>query len=158
MRRRSGAALGTLAAPFAAIASFALYLWGTIGQPFGWTAAERAWGRRFEAIGLWRAITDIPRQFEGNAGVARDVACFFLYVALLAASYRRGVPRGWVLAGALVVVLPTFSGSFHSIGRFGLLAPAVVWGAALVFRSRWAYAVCAALLVAGVATLPLVFP
>jgi hypothetical protein len=63
-----------------------------------------------------------------------------------------------VLAGALVVVLPTFSGSFHSIGRFGLLAPAVIWGGALVVRRRWVYAVAAVLLVAGVATIPLVFP
>jgi hypothetical protein len=63
-----------------------------------------------------------------------------------------------VLAGALVVVLPTFSGSFHSIGRFGLLAPALFWAAALAAPRRWVYAVSAGLLVAGVATLPLVFP
>jgi hypothetical protein len=157
-RRRSGAAIGALAAPFAALASFAVYLWLTIGQPLGWTHAERAWGRRFEVLGLVHAISDVPREFAGNAGIVRDIACFLLYLGLLAAAYRRGVPRGWVLAGAVIVVLPTFSGSFHSIGRFGLLAPAVFWGAALVVRRRWIYAVCAALLVAGVATLPLVFP
>ncbi len=157
-RRRSGAAIGALAAPFAAIASFAVYLWLTIGQPFGWTHAERAWGRRFELLGLVHAITDVPREFAGNAGIVRDIACFLLYSALLAVAYRRGVPRGWVLAGALIVVLPTFSGSFHSIGRFGLLAPAIVWGGALVVRGRWVYVVSALLLVAGVATLPLVFP
>jgi hypothetical protein len=157
-RRRSGVAYGALAAPFAALASFAFYLWRTIGQPFGWTHAEQAWGRRFQVLGLVHAITDLPREFGGNAGIARDAACFILYLVLLAIAYRRGVPRGWVLAGALVVVLPTFSGSFHSIGRFGLLAPALFWAAALAAPRRWVYAVSAGLLVAGVATLPLVFP
>jgi hypothetical protein len=157
-RRRNGAAVGALVAPLAALASFAVYLGLTIGQPFGWTHAERAWGRRFELLGLVHAVTDIPREFAGNAGIVRDVACFVLYVALLVVAYRHGVPRGWVVAGALVVVLPTFSGSFHSIGRFGLLAPAVIWGAALLVRGRWVYAVSAVLLAAGVATLPLVFP
>ena len=157
-RRRSGAAIGALVAPLAALASFAVYLWLTTGQPFGWTHAEQAWGRRFQVLGLVHAVTDVPREFAGSAGIARDVASFVLYVALLVVAHRRGVPRGWVLAGAVVVVLPTFSGSFHSIGRFGLLAPAVFWGAALVVRRRWVYAVSAALLVAGVATLPLVFP
>jgi hypothetical protein len=157
-RRRSGASLGALAAPFAALGSFALYLWRTLGQPFAWTHAERAWGRRFEPLGLIRAITDVPREFAGNPGIARDLACLLLYLALLGVAYRRGVPRSWVLAGALVVVVPTFSGSFHSIGRFGLLAPAVVWGGALVADRRWIYAASAALLVASVATLPFVFP
>lgn len=157
-RRRSGAAIGALVAPVAALASFAAYLWLTIGQPFGWTHAERAWGRRFEPSGLLRAVTDVPREFAGNVGIVRDVACFVLYVALLVVAYRGGVPRGWVLAGALVVVLPTFSGSFHSIGRFGLLSPAVFWGAALVVRRRWVYGLSALLLAAGVATLPFVFP
>jgi hypothetical protein len=63
-----------------------------------------------------------------------------------------------VLSGALVVVLPTFSGSFHSIGRFGLLAPAIFWGAAQVVRSRWVFAISGIFLIAGVATLPLLFP
>jgi hypothetical protein len=157
-RRRSGASLGALAAPFAALGSFALYFWRTLGQPFAWTHAERAWGRRFEPLGLIRAITDVPREFAGNPGIARDIACLLLYLALLGVAYRRGVPRSWVLAGALVVVVPTFSGSFHSIGRFGLLAPAVVWGGALVADRRWIYAASAALLVASVATLPFVFP
>ena len=157
-RRRSGASLGALAAPFAAIGSFALYLWLTLGQPLAWTHAERAWGRRFQPLGFVHAVSDVPREFAGNAGVARDIACFLLYLGLLAIAYRRGVPRGWVAAGALVVVLPTFSGSFHSIGRFGLLAPGLFWGAAVVAERRWVYAASAALLAAGVATLPFVFP
>lgn len=157
-RRRSGSALAAIVAPFAALGSFALYLWRTIGDPLGWTHAERAWGRRFELLGLWHAIEHVPREFAGNPGVIRDIVCFALYVALLGGAWRRGVPRGWVVAGLLVVILPTFSGSFHSIGRFGLLAPAIVWGAALCLRRSWVYAASAALMIAGVATLPLVFP
>jgi mannosyltransferase PIG-V len=157
-RARSGVALGAILAPFAALGSFAFYLWRTLGDPLAWTHAERAWGRQFQALGLVHAIENVPRQFAGNAGIVRDIACFALYLVLLVVAYRRGVPRLWVLAGALVVVLPTFSGSFHSIGRFGLLAPAVVWGAALCVRRPAVYLVSAALMVAGVVTLPLVFP
>jgi hypothetical protein len=157
-RERSGRALAAVAAPAAALGSFALYLQRTIGDPLGWTSAERAWGRHFSTLGLVRALRNVPQQFAGNQGIARDVACFLLYLALLAIAYRRGVPRSWVLSGALVVVLPTFSGSFHSIGRFGLLAPAIFWGAAQVVRSRWVFAISGIFLIAGVATLPLLFP
>lgn len=157
-RARSGVALGAILAPAAALGSFALYLWRTIGDPVAWTHAERAWGRQFEPFGLVHAVEAVPRSFAGNPGIVRDVGCFVLYLVLLALAARRGVPRSWVLAGVLVVLLPTFSGSFHSLGRFGLLAPAIVWGAALTVRSRWVYVVSAALMVAGVATLPLLFP
>lgn len=156
--RRSGTALGAVAAPFAALASFALYLWRTLGDPLAWTHAERAWGRRFTPLGLVRAVADAPHAVAANPWVVRDIACFAAYLVLLVAARRAGVPRGWVAAGALVVLLPTFSGSFHSIGRFGLLAPAVVWGAAACIRRRSLYLVSAALMVAGTATLPLAFP
>jgi hypothetical protein len=159
-RARTGAAYGALLAPVAAVGAFALYLGHTLGDPLAWTQAERAWGRKFELLGFVRAVELIPQQFHGNGGVARDVACFLVYAVLLAIGWRRGVPRLWVLAALVVVVLPTFSGSFHSIGRFGLLAPAVVWGAAQAIRSRpaLAYGVSAGLMVAGVATLPYFFP
>jgi hypothetical protein len=157
-RARSGVAAGALLAPLAALGSFAFYLWRTLGDPLAWTHAERAWGRKFEPVGLLRAIERVPHEFAANGGVVRDIVCFAAYIVLLAFAYRRGVPLLWVLSGALVVVLPTFSGSFYSIGRFGLLAPAVVWGAALLVRSRLVYVASAALMVAGVATLPLFFP
>ena len=157
-RVHTGPAYAAVLAPFAALAGFAAYLWWTIGDPLGWTHAERAWGRRFQPLGIVRAVQNLPREVTANAGTVRDVVCFVVYAALLAVAWRRGVPRAWVLAGVLVVALPTFSGSFHSLGRFGLLAPAVLWGAALAARGRWVYAVSAALLVAGVATLPFVFP
>jgi hypothetical protein len=157
-RARSGVALGAILAPLAGLGSFALYLGRTLGDPLAWTHAERAWGRRFEPLGLVRAIENVPREFAGNPGVVRDIVCFALYLVLLGVAYRSGVPRLWVLAGLLVVVLPTFSRSFHSIGRFGLLAPAVAWGAALCVRRRAVYVISAALMVAGVATLPFFFP
>jgi hypothetical protein len=157
-RARSGIALGAILAPLAAVGSFALYLGLTLHDPFAWTDAERAWGRRFEPLGLVRAVDHVPREFAANGAVVRDIVCFAAYLVFLAIAYRRGVPRLWVLGGVLVVVLPTFSGSFYSIGRFGMLAPAVVWGAALCLRSRAVYAASAALMVAGVATLPLFFP
>jgi hypothetical protein len=46
------------------------------------------------------------------------------------------VGRAWVLGGALVLVLPLFSGSLESEARFGLLALPVYWGLALVSRRR----------------------
>jgi len=85
-----------------------------------------------------------------------------VYLALLFAALRAGAPRTWVAAGAIVAILPTFSGSFHSIGRFGLLAPAVFWGLGAVGGSRRAdtaiRAVSAVLLVGGTVSLAWVFP
>lgn len=161
-RERRGLAVGALLAPAAALGSFALYLQLHLHDPLAWTHAERAWGRKFTPLGLYRAIESIPQTFGGNAWVARDIAFFAIYVVLLALAYRHGVPRLWVLAGALIVVLPTFSGSFHSDARFGLLAPAVFWGLAAAGERarvdtaiRW---VSAMLLVGGTLSLAYVFP
>ncbi|MEN3342521.1 MAG: hypothetical protein V7644_1925 [Actinomycetota bacterium] len=157
-----GLALGAALAPVAALASFALYLGLALHDPLGWTHAERAWGRRFTPLGLLRAVEGLPRAVAGNAWVLRDVVFFLVYLGLLVAARRAGAPLAWVAAGAVVVVLPTFSGSFHSIGRFGLLAPAAFWGLAALGGSRRTdlliRAASAALLVAGVLTLPFVFP
>lgn len=157
-RSRRGVAWGAVAAPFAALGSFALYLGATLHDPLAWTHAERAWGRRFTPLGLARAIAGVPQAFASNAWVVRDIAYFALYLALLALAYRAGAPLAWIAAGALIVVLPTFSGSFHSINRFGLLAPAVFWGLAALPRPRVVAAVAGCLLVVTVATLPLMFP
>jgi len=55
-----------------------------------------------------------------------------------------------------------FSGSFNSIARFGLLAPAVIWGLATLGRSSRADAVIRglsiALLAGATAAIPLAFP
>lgn len=157
-RAGTGAAWGALLAPFAAIASFALYLWWTIDDPFAWTHAERAWGRRFTPLGVVRAVQNVPRAFDGNPWIVREIVCLVLYLVLLYAAYRFGAPRLWVLAGAAIVLLPTFSGSFDSISRFGLLAPAIFWGLATVARQRVVLALSCVLLVGAVVALPYAFP
>jgi hypothetical protein len=61
-----------------------------------------------------------------------------------------------------VVVLPTFSGSFNAIARFGLLAPAVFWGLAALGASRRAdraiRCLSVVLLIAATVHLSFVFP
>jgi hypothetical protein len=160
--RSRGIALGAVLAPVAALASFAVYLQLTLHDAFAWTHAERAWGRKFTPLGLYQAIEHLPSALDGNAWVARDVAFFVLYVALLWSGWRFGVPLAWVAAAVPIVVLPVFSGSFHSVGRFGLLAPALFWGlAATGERLRVDRAIrilSAALLVGGTVSLAYVFP
>jgi hypothetical protein len=160
--KQRGFAFGAVLAPFAALGSFALYLGLTLHDPLAWTHAERAWGRQFTPLGIIRAIRDLPRAAEGNPWVLRDVAFLLVYLALLWAAVRANVPRSWVAASAIVVVLPTFSGSFHSIGRFGLLAPAAFWGLGALGTSRRTdtaiRAASAMLLVGGTVSLAWVFP
>jgi hypothetical protein len=71
-------------------------------------------------------------------------------------------PRAWLAAGLAVVALPLFSGTFTSIGRFGLLAPAVFWGLAWSGGRRridiGIRALSLVLLAAAAATIPLAFP
>ncbi len=160
--RQRGIAFGAVLAPFAALGSFALYLGLTLHDPLAWTHAERAWGRQFTPLGLVRAMQDLPRAISGNAWVLRDVALLLAYLLLLWLARRAGTPRAWIAAGAVVVVLPTFSGSFHSIGRFGLLAPALYWGLGTLGSSRRAdtaiRSLSALLLVGSTVSLAWVFP
>jgi hypothetical protein len=160
--QKRGLAFGAVIAPFAALGSFALYLGVTLHDPLAWTHAERAWGRQFTPLGLITAIRTLPNAVGGNPWVLRDVACLLVYIALLWAALRTGTPRTWIVAGAIVAILPIFSGSFNSIGRFGLLAPAVFWGLAALGAPRRAdaaiRAVSAALLVGGTVSLAWVFP
>ena len=92
----------------------------------------------------------------------RDVVCFFLYLGLLYAARRAGLPNVWLAAAEAVVILPIFTGAFDSIGRFGLLAPPLFWGLASLTRNRRAdwlvRAVSVALLVLGTVSLVYVFP
>ena len=68
----------------------------------------------------------------------------------------------WLLSGLAIVVLPLFSGSFDSVSRFGLLAPALFWGLAALGRdprvNRLILTVSLPLLAAAIVTLPLRFP
>jgi len=131
-----GLALGAVLAPVAALASFPAYLGFVLHDPFAWSDAEHAWGRRFSPLGFVRAITHLPGMLAQNPWLVRDVVCFFVYLVLLAAARRAGTPHPWLIGGAAVVVLPLFSGAFTAIGRFGLLVPPVFWGLAWLGRHR----------------------
>jgi hypothetical protein len=162
LRRRSAESFGAAAAPFAAAAAFPLYLDRVLHDPLAWSQAERAWGRHFSVLGFVHAIEHLGGAFSADAWVVRDVAASLLYLVLLAAAARAGAPSTWLAAGLAVVALPLFSGAFSSIGRFGLLAPAVFWGLAWSGRRpRVDLAIrvlSVVLLAAAAATIPLAFP
>jgi hypothetical protein len=157
-----GAAAGAVLTPAAALASYPLYLSRVLHDPLAWQRAEQAWGRRFRPSGTLAAVEQLPATLTANGWLVRDVVAFALYLALLAVAWHAGSPRAWLLAGVGIVVLPTFSGAFESIGRFGLLAPPLYWGLAILGRTRRAdRAVRAAslvLLAGATLTLPYVFP
>lgn len=161
-RRPTPRALGAAVAPLAAAAAFPLYLDRVLRDPLAWTQAERAWGRHFSLLGAFHALLHLGGAFSADAWVVRDAAATILYLVLLAAAARAGAPRAWLAAGLAVVVLPLFSGSFTSIGRFGLLAPPVIWGLAWLGRRRRVdlavRVLSVMLLVAATVTIPLVFP
>ena len=93
-----------------------------------------------------------------------DVGAVFcgLYLVALAVAWRAGVPFAWIAFGALLVVVPPFSGSFAADARFGLLALPAYWGLARLGRSRVVdYSirlVSPPLLAAGVVSLVFWFP
>jgi hypothetical protein len=157
-----GLALGAVLAPAAALASFPLYLDRVLHDPLAWSQAQRAWGRRFSPLGFVHAFANLGHALGGNEWLTRDVVAALAYLFLLAAAARMGVGWPWLVSGLAVVVLPVFSGDFDSIGRFGLLAPAILWGLAwLGRRPRVDLVIRVAslvLLVGAVATVPFVFP
>lgn len=160
--RARGVAIGAVLAPVAAIGSFSLYLWQVLGNPMAWSQSQRAWGRELSPFGLVNAIGGLGRAFAHDAWVTRDVAAVVVYLVLLAAAARAGVSWPWLLSGLAIVVLPLFTGSFDSIDRFGLLAPAVFWGLAALGRDprlhRLILGVSVPLLAAAIVVLPLRFP
>ncbi|MBV8258003.1 MAG: glycosyltransferase family 39 protein [Actinobacteria bacterium] len=167
-RRRSldpqarGAALGAILAPAAALLAYPAYLKNVIHDPHAWQQAQQGWGRHFHALGIVKAIEHLPNAIAYDHWLVRDVVAVVLYLALLAVAARAGLPRMWILAGVVVVILPPFSGAFDSISRFGLLVPAVFWGLAVLGRDKrvdWGIRVLSVgLLIGAVATLPYVFP
>lgn len=167
-RRRSmspferGVALGAICAPVAALASYPLYLGSVLHDPLAWSQAERSWGRAFSPLGFVGTIVHLPHAVAGTPWLLRDVAAFILYAALLVAARRAGTPPAWLAGAVAVVALPVFSGSFESIGRFGLLALPVFWGLAWVGRNpvadRAIRGAAIVLLPALTATIPFVFP
>lgn len=160
--RARGLALGAVLAPVAAIGSFSLYLGSVLGDPMAWSQAQRAWGRAFSPLGVVHAVDGLGRAFAHDAWVTRDVVAVALYLVLLAAAARAGVGWPWLLSGLAVVVLPLFSGSFDSVDRFGLLAPAAFWGLAALGRdpraNRLILGLSVPLLAAAIVVLPLRFP
>ena len=127
---QGGAALAAVLAPFAALASFSFYLGTIVHDPLAWSHAQSAWGRQFRISGAVQAFAHLPAALTQNPWLARDLACFFLYLGLLYAASRLGTPITWLAAAAAVVVLPVFTGTFQSLSRFGLLAPPLFWGLA----------------------------
>jgi hypothetical protein len=160
--RTRGLALGAVLAPAAGLAAYPLYLARALHDPLAWNHAEQVWGRRFTPLGVVHAFQNLPTQSAQNYAVVRDVAAVLLYLALLAAARRARVPTGWLLAGTGIVILPIFSGTFESTGRFGLLAPAIFWGLANLGRraraDRMILALSMVLLVAATTTIPFMFP
>jgi hypothetical protein len=161
-RRRGGTALGAVLAPIAALASFPLYLGHALHDPGAWSQAETAWGRKFGPGGPLHAVTSLPGLVAHTPLLARDVVFFGVYLLLLAAAWRAGVPRAWIAAGAAMVALPVASGSFESDGRFGLLALPVYVGLAALARGRRTELAlrigCLVLLAAATVTIPEAFP
>jgi hypothetical protein len=157
-----GAALAAILAAPAALASYSLYLARVLHDPLAWSEAERAWGRQFRFTGAYRAFAHLPTALGNTPWLVRDVVFFFLYLGLLYAGRRVGVPLGWLAAGAAIVILPVFSGAFDSIGRFGLLAPPLFWSLAGLTpdarTERLVRALFLVLLVLGTASLVYVFP
>ena len=160
--RERGLALGAALSPVAALASYPLYLAYALHDPFAWSKAQSQWTRHFSPLGFVGSLQHLPAAFDHSAWVVRDLGALALYLVLLLVARRSGVPLAWVLAGAVAVVLPVFSGAFISVARFGLLVPPVFWGLARLGQDRradWAIRLLSvALLVAATTTIPLSFP
>jgi hypothetical protein len=161
-RTRTQAVAALLAGP-AALVSFSLYLWHTVGSPVAWSKAEVAWGRSFSIDGPVRAIHELfVAPAHHNEWIYRDAAFCLLYLGLLGAAAWARVPWPWLLCGAAMVVLPLGTGTFTSDGRFGLLALPVFWGLGALGRNavvnRFVLTVSPILLAAAVLTLRARFP
>ena len=160
--QRGRAIAAVLAGP-AALSSFLLYLQWDLGNARAWGQAEELWGRSFRLLGPLRAIERLPQLVGTNPWLVRDAALLVVYLGLLVIAARRtSLGPAWILAGAFVLVLPLFSGTVESEGRFGLLALPVYWGAASFAPSpRLERALRFGLLALGVGavlTLPFVWP
>lgn len=160
---RRGRAVAAVAAAPAALLAFMGYLQWALGDAGAWSRAEQPWGRSFGLDGPLRAVEHLPRLISTEPLLARDAVLLALAIALLVrAATRTALPREWIVAGALVIVLPIFSGTIESAGRFCLMALPCYWGAgALELSPRGEKAVragCLVALFAGVVSVPFVWP
>jgi len=159
---RGRAVAGVLAAP-AAVLAFMGYLQWSLGDMHAWSEAEQPWGRSFGLDGPLRAVVHLPRLISDHPPLARDVVLLALEAAMLVLAARRtSLPREWIAAAALILVLPVFSGTFESAGRFSMMALPCYWGAGALELSprreravRW---LCLAALAAGVISVPFIWP
>lgn len=141
----------SLAASFAApatLGAIAVYFWLSLGDPLVWRKAERTWGRPFSPSGIYEAFHELTiaiARHQQNLWLFRDLGFCLLYTLLLYLAFRRGLPRSWILAGALIVWLPVASGSFQSDARFGLLALPVFWALGLLGRRPYVHRLILAL-------------
>jgi hypothetical protein len=160
--QRRGVALAAIAAAPVAVATFPMYLGWALHDTHAWQQSQATWGRHFQVLGPLWAVTRLPASVNIHPGLIRDVVLIAAYGLLLALAARAGIDRPWVAAGAAVIVLPLFTGSIESEGRFGLLALPVYWSLAILTRNARAYRIakisCLAGLVAGVASLPFIWP
>jgi Mannosyltransferase (PIG-V) len=160
--RRGRAIAAVLAAP-AAVLAFMGYLQWALGDIHAWSRAEQPWGRSFGLDGPLRAVEHLPRLLAYEPLLARDVVLLALEAALLVlAATRTALPREWVVAGAFVLVLPVFSGTFESAGRFCLVALPCYWGAGALELSprveKGVRAGCLCALALGALSVPFVWP
>ena len=112
---------------------------------------------------MLRTVEHLPRLLGGEPLLARDALFVAINATLLVvAAVRTSLPREWIVAGALVLLLPLFSGTVESEGRFGLLALPVYWGAGSLplgrIQERVARVASLALLGAGVLMIPFIWP
>jgi len=159
---RTRALWAAIAAP-AALAGLAAYQRSTVGDALAFSHAQRMWGRWFSIGGIDRTLTELLHAPElHREWIYRDLTFLVGYLACLFLARRAGVPRSWVLAGALILLLPLWSGSVTSVARFGLLVPPVYAGLARLGRNRaldWSLrATAAALLCVGSATILMRWP
>jgi hypothetical protein len=130
-----GAALGAIVAPGAALAAFLLYLATVLHDPRAWSEAQTQWGRHVHITGRLDALAGLPHSVWNSPAGVRDTCLLVVYLGLLLAAWRLGTPRLWLAAAVGVVIFPLTTGTVHSIGRFGLLAPPLFWGLAWSMRT-----------------------
>jgi len=159
---RGRALAAVLAAP-AAVIAFMGYLQWSLHDMHAWSEAEQPWGRSFGLDGPFRAIVHLRSTVSFHPLLVRDLVLLALGAALLVlAAKRTSLPREWIWAGALVLVLPVFSGTFESEGRFSMMALPCYWGAgALELSPRREKAVrvlCLTALACGAISVPFIWP
>ena len=162
-RRDRGRALAAFAAGPAALAAILVYLREVVGDPLAFERAQREWGRWSSPNGIVRAVHELWLAVsDGREWLYRDAAFCLIYLGCLTLALRAGVPKSWLVAGALIVLLPLWSGTFTSDARFGLLALPVYCGIAYLARRPWLDRIMrvgsGALLAAGSATILVHWP